>query len=116
MEKFWKLKVFRKAHQLVLEVYKLIKKFSDSEKYGLTSQITRAAVSVAANIVEATKRKTNKDKIHFHTISDGSLEEVKYYLYLSYELKFSDRQDIEKIMLIAREVGAMLNGLNKYLK
>lgn len=116
MEKFWGLKVFRKAHQLVLEVYKLTEKFPKEEKFGLTSQIRRAVVSVVANIVEATKRKSIKEKRNFHQIADGSLEEVKYYLYLSYELKFANKEEIERIIKIAREVGAMLFGLTKSLK
>lgn len=115
MEKFWKLKVFHKAHQLVLEIYKLTNKFPNEEKFGLISQIRRAVVSIVANIVEATKRRSNKEKRNFHSIAEGSLEEVKYYLYLSYELKFTDKKDIERIMNLAREVGAMLTGLNKSL-
>lgn len=116
MEKFWNLKVFRKAHQLVIEVYKITEQFPSEEKFGLISQIRRAAVSVVANIVESTKRKSIKDKKNFLVISDGSLEEVKYYLFLSLELKFINKEINEQVFQISREVGAMLNGFSKSIK
>ena len=116
MEKFWKLKVFQKAHQLVLEVYKITKNFPDDEKFGLTSQMRRAAISIVANIVEATKRKTKKDRNNFHTIADTSLEELKYYFFLGYELKYLDKTDAHMLTKSAREIGAMLNGLMKSIR
>lgn len=116
MEKFWNLKVFRKAHQLVIEVYKITEQFPSEEKFGLISQIRRAAVSVVANIVESTKRKSIKDKKNFLVIADGSLEEVKYYLFLSLELKFINKEINEQVFQISREVGAMLNGFSKNIK
>jgi four helix bundle protein len=116
MEKFWKLKVFEKAHKLVLKIYKLTSTLPNEEKFGLTSQLRRAAVSVVANIVESTKRKSAKDKRNFLVIADGSLEETKYYLYLISELNLSTKEIIDPIFALAREVGAMLNGFSKSIK
>ena len=116
MEKFRSLKVWQKTHLLVLEIYKITKTFPNDERFGLTSQIRRAAVSIAANIAEASKRKTNKDQRHFYIMSAGSLEEVKYYIILAYNLKYINLEDGKKITEKAREIGKMLFGLDKYLK
>ena len=115
MEKFWKLKVFQKAHELVKFVYKITEKFPPEEKYGLVSQMRRSAVSIVANIVESTKRKTAKDQSHFIVVSDTSLEELKYYLYLSFELGYIGKKESKSGIIKSREIGKMLNGLlNSY--
>jgi four helix bundle protein len=115
MENFKKLNVWLKAHKLVLDVYNITEKFLKSELFCLTSQMRRAAISVVANIVEGTKRKTIKDRVHFLTMSETSLEEVKYYFLLSYELKYIGRETGEVLTEKAREVGRMLTGLSKSL-
>ncbi|KKU47449.1 hypothetical protein A3D60_00425 [Candidatus Uhrbacteria bacterium RIFCSPHIGHO2_02_FULL_47_29] len=115
MEKFRELKVWQKAHDLTLAVYKITTSYPDTEKYGLVSQMRRAAVSVVANIVEGTKRKTIADRAHFHTMADTSLEELKYYVILSSDLKLILSTDAENLSMMAREVGAMLNSLTKKL-
>ena len=84
MEKFRELKVWHKAHKLVIKIYSITKDFPNEEKFGIVSQMRRAAISVAANIVEGTKRRTSTDRKHFHVIADTSLEELKYYIILSY--------------------------------
>jgi four helix bundle protein len=116
MESFVNLKVWKKAHELVLLVYKLTKKFPSDERFGLVSQMCRAAVSVPANIAEGNKRKSAKDKKHFQIIAEGSLEELKYYLYLSYDLKYIKQEEGKKAMELAREVGRMLHGLKNSIK
>jgi four helix bundle protein len=115
MEKFKKLKVWLKAHQLVLEVYRITENFPKSELYGLVSQMRRAAISVVANIVEGSKRSTVKDRRHFHVMADTSLEEIKYYFLLSYELGYISKEQGEKLTKQAREVGRMLNSLTQKL-
>lgn len=88
VKKFSELKVWQKAHELVLEIYQVTKKFPKSEKYGLISQIRRTSISTAANIVEGHKRKSDKDFAHFINIAEGSLEECKYYLLLARDLNY----------------------------
>jgi four helix bundle protein len=86
-----KLKVFELADALVLAVYRATQQFPVEERFGLQSQIRRAAVSIAANIVEGCARTTTKDYLHFMSISLGSANEVRYLLDLSVRLKFLDR-------------------------
>ncbi len=115
MEMWRNLKVWKKSHVLVLEIYKITKQFPKEEKYCLVSQMRRAAISIVANIVEGNKRKTNKDKNHFYTMSDTSLEELKYYFILSYHLEYINAQQGKFLTIRAREVGKMLNGLSSAL-
>lgn len=113
MEKFVTLKVWQKARILVKAIYEITKKFPRDETFSLISQMRRAALSVAANIAEATKRKSNKDRVHFHSMADGSLEELKCFLYLSYDLGFISKEEGEKLINLSREVGRMLAALDK---
>ena len=87
---FRDLIVWQKAHQFVLSVYSISNNFPKTEMYGLISQIRRAAVSVAANIVEGFKKKTKPDKVKYMNIAQGSLEECRYYLILAKDLGYSD--------------------------
>ena len=72
------LRVFHLADQLAVEVYRATKQFPNEERYGLQSQIRRAAVSTAANLVEGCARSTTKDYLHFVTIALGSASEARY--------------------------------------
>ena len=116
MERFEQLEVWKKAHQLVLLIYRSTADFPDTEKYGLVSQMRRSAVSIVANMVEGAKRRTVADRIHFNVIADGSLEELKYYIILSRDLGFIEAADAELLGSLAREIGAMLNGLTKSVR
>ncbi|HKI77739.1 MAG TPA: four helix bundle protein [Ignavibacteriaceae bacterium] len=87
-KKFTDLIVWDKAHKFVLQVYKDTKHFPREESFGLTSQFRRAAVSVPANIAEGFRRRGKKDKIRILNISEGSLEECKYYLILARDLNY----------------------------
>lgn len=108
-EKFEDLEVWQKAHKLVLEVYNLTRDFPTEEKFGLVSQMRRAAVSIPANIAEGFKKRTVKDKSNFYNIAQGSLEELRYYLILSKDLEYF--QDNQKLINHVEEIGRMLYGL-----
>ena len=108
MEKFRNLIVWQKSHKLVLEIYKATITFPSEERYGLTSQIRRAVISIASNIAEGSKRRSNKDQSHFYNMAEGSLEEVKYYFILSYDLKYLKLEEGRGMMEKAREIGKML--------
>jgi len=83
---FLDLIVWQKAHQFVLAVYGYTRSFPKEEIYGLTSQLSRAAVSTPANIAEGFKKRSKSDKARFMNISQGSLEECRYYLILAKDL------------------------------
>lgn len=91
---FQDLLVWQKAHRFVLGVYKLTESFPKSELYGLTSQLRRAAVSIPANIAEGFKKRTKPDKVRFMNISQGSLEECRYYLILAKDLNYGDTHNL----------------------
>lgn len=80
IERFEDLEVWQCAHAMVLLVYRMTATFLGDERFGLVSQMWRAAVSVPANIAEGFKRRGARDKVHFYNISQGSLEEVRYYV------------------------------------
>jgi four helix bundle protein len=87
---FQDLIVWQKAHQFVLGVYRISKRFPREEIYGLTSQFRRAAISIPANIAEGFKKKGRPDKVRFMNIAQGSLEECRYYLILANDLGYGD--------------------------
>lgn len=103
---FTDLLVWRKAHQLVLGVYKISATFPANEIYGLTSQFRRAAVSVPANIAEGFKRRGKQDKRRFLNIAQASLEECRYYLILAKDLDYASDQGFAAAL---EEVSKMLD-------
>jgi four helix bundle protein len=110
------LKVWKLAHSLVLEVYKVTSSFPKSEIYGITNQLRRASSSVAANIVEGQSRNSTKDYVHFLFISRGSLEETRYFLLLSRDLSYLPTESYNQIETVAISVSKLLNGLIASLK
>jgi len=102
---FEDLIVWQKAHSFVIETYKYTSNFPQDEKFGLTSQYRRAAVSIAANIAEGFKKRGKADKARFMNIAQGSLEECKYYLILSKDLNYGENQQLINIL---NEVSKML--------
>ena len=114
--RFEKLEVWKKAHQLVLKIHKLTKSFPKEEKYSLVDQLRRASASIAANIVEGNERKTRKEFNQFLYVAKGSLAETKYFLILSRDLFYINKVDSDTIIQEANEIGKMINGLISYLK
>ncbi len=112
---FKNIKIWEKAHSLVLNIYKITEIFPHHEKYGLTSQLRRAASSIPTNIVEGYKRRTKKDFAHFLNIAETSLEEVKYLLFLSLELGFLREPVFNKVTPLTDELGRMMFGFKKTL-
>lgn len=106
---FRQLKVWQEAHKLVLMVYQVTKEFPSDERFGLVAQMRRAAVSIPANIAEGFKRRGVQDKIRFYNISEGSLEELKYFFILSSDLGYISSAD--DLMAQSEIVGRLLNGL-----
>lgn len=94
---------------MVLRVYRATQTFPKEEKFGLVSQMRRAAVSVPANIAEGFKRRGIGDKVHFYNIAEASLEELKYYFVLTADLGYMTADS--QLMTQAETVSRLLHGL-----
>lgn len=110
-EKFLNLKAWQKAHILVLSIYLITKKFPKEERFILIPQLIRAVISVAANLAEGTKRKSEADQKHFFNMAETSLEEVKYYCILARDLQYISVEEYTTIMKNAHETGRLVSGL-----
>ena len=113
---FHDIVAWQKAHELVLLTYKLTEQYPKTEIFGLASQSRRCAVSVPSNIAEGYTRKSRADCLHFYRISDGSLEELKYQLLLARDLGYISDSQYSQVLLLAEEVGRLLNGWKKTQK
>jgi len=111
-----KLEVWKLAHHLTLEVYKISKTFPSSEMYGLTSQIRRSSSNVPTNIIEGQGRQYKKEFIQFLYIAKGSLEEANYQLYLAKDLTYITEEKYIELFEICTRIKMMLYKLIKSLK
>lgn len=102
---FRDLIVWQKAHQFVLDVYRLTNNFPKEEIYCLTSQLRRSAISIPANIAEGFKKRGIPDKKRYFNIAQGSLEECRYYLILSNDLEYGNSSDLLSLL---QEVSKLL--------
>ncbi len=103
------LVVWQKGMDLAEAAYKLTKLFPKTEEYRLTSQLLRAAASVPANIAEGNARATRRDYAHFISIARGSVAEVDTFLQLAVRVDLANHDQASAIMLLADELGRMLN-------
>ena len=111
MQRFTDLKVWQRGHSLVLRVYRLTMALPDNEKYGLVSQLRRAAVSVPTNIAEGSKREGNQDFVRFLNIAEGSLAESEYLIMLSRDLDYLTPTSVAPLLEEIKEVARMLHYL-----
>ena len=107
------LDVWKKSMDLVEVIYKLTQQFPDAEKFGLISQMRRAAVSIPSNLAEGVARKGDKELIHFLHIALGSLSEVETQYLIAVRLNFTEKNDsIENLLT---EVKKLLLGFRNYI-
>lgn len=99
---------WQKSHELTLVVYKYTENYPRSEIFALVSQMCRCAVSVPSNLAEGFKRKTKNDSIHFYNIAQGSLEELRYQLLLSKDLRYITQNDYASAESLADEVAKLI--------
>ncbi len=111
MQRFTELKVWQRGHSLVLEIYKLSAGFPQDEKFGLTSQLRRAALSVPTNVAEGSKRRSNQEYARFLNVAEASLAETEYLLMVGRDLGYIDREKTEAILQELTEVARMLSSL-----
>ena len=108
-----KLNVYHKSMELVANIYRLSRSFPEDEKFGLSNQIQRAAVSVPSNIAEGMGRFSNKERIHFLEIANGSLMEVMCQLEAAKLLGYISQLQFDEQELFISETTRMLVGLRK---
>ena len=116
MQDFRDLKVWTKAHAATLAVYRATDTFPAVERYGLTSQMRRAASSIAANIAEGCVRSSDADFARFLHIAMGSASELEYFLLLARDLMFLQGDVHERITGEVQEIKRMLTALIARLK
>lgn len=108
--------VWQKSRLLVKEIYKITKNFPEDEKFGLTSQVRRAAISIVSNIAEGHSRNSTKDYIRFVSMAIGSISEVEAQLIVASDLKFIEYKSNEHIFALINEIQKMLHSLRNSLK
>ena len=107
---FRDLRVWQKAHQFVLAVYRYSESFPEREKYGLAHQLRRAAVSIPANIAEGFGKRSPADKARFLNMAEGSVEECRYYLILSQDLGYGQTELLTSTL---EETSKLLNAYTR---
>ena|SRR6185369_1921717 len=105
------LQVWRLSMQLTKDVYAVTKNFPSDERFGLISQLRRAAVSIPSNIAEGQARYSQREFLRFLSNARGSLAEVETQLLLSTELGYVPESEMQKLTRKTAEVGRLLNGL-----
>ncbi len=113
---FLNLEIWKRSRKLVKDTYLVTQEFPQEEKFGLTSQMRRCAVSVSSNIAEGCGRGTNPQLIHFLDIAIGSLCELQTQIYLSYDLTYLSKTKAEGFIKEITEIRSMIQGFKKSLK
>jgi four helix bundle protein len=111
MQRFTELKVWERSHALALRIYRMTAGFPAEERFGVTSQMRRAIVSVPTNIAEGSKRLRRADYARFLNIAEASLAEVEYLLILSRDLSYVHAAAVEELTVEINEVASMLSKL-----
>jgi four helix bundle protein len=115
-DSFRDLAVWQRAVELTLATYELTAAFPDAERFGLTNQLRRAAVSVASNIAEGYGRSTRGEYIQFLGHARGSISEVETQLVIAQALGFGPKEKLQKAEELCSEVGRMLRAMMKSLQ
>jgi four helix bundle protein len=111
-----KLDVWTKAVDFVVTVYRATSNFPSDERFGLTCQIRRAAVSIPANIAEGAARKTSKEFLQFLSIAQGSSSEVETELHIAHKLGLLEQEVYDELRLEIDSIGRMLVGLSNHVR
>jgi four helix bundle protein len=113
---FQDLEVWKKAHRVVLDIYRITIQFPRTEQFGVISQLRRAAYSIPANIAEGSGRRSTKELLHFLALSNGSLEELRYFLLLSRDLRYLPPSEHDRLQSELKSIAEMLEALAKSLR
>ena len=115
MHNYKELIAWQKARILVKDVYLLIANFPDEEKFGITSQIKRAVISIPSNIAEGAGRSSNKEFLRFLDIANGSAFELETQIQLAFDLNFINKEVLENISDKIIEVEKLIYGFKNKL-
>jgi four helix bundle protein len=117
---FTHLDVWKEGHKLALLIYRITDSFPDKERFGLTSQLRRAAVSVTSNIAEGFNRNSLKEKINFYSFSRGSLAEIQNQILISRDIGFAKEDEFmkiaEKTVLVLKLINGLIGSIRKLEK
>ena len=106
--------VWQKAHAFALATYRCTDGFPQHEVFALTTQLRRAAVSVASNFVEGFRKRTNPDKLRFYNIAQGSADECLYQLILAHDLRYADTSALQgDVEEVSRLLQGYINGIER---
>ena len=111
-----KLEAWSLAIDFVIQIYRATDAFPKEEKFGLTSQLRRAAVSVPANIAEGAARNSEKEFIHFLSNAQGSASELDTELIIANRLGYVDDEKIAELQVKLEKIGRLITGLSQHLK
>ena len=113
---YFGLEVWKKAHELVLLVFRLTEKFPKSDQFGIVSQVRRSSSSIAANIAEGFGRGTTKEFLRSLQIARGELEETRYFMLLSRDLGKISKEEFAQVSADCDSTGRLINGLGRSLR
>ena len=113
MQDYRKLRVWQQSHDLVLAIYRATQTFPPSERFGLTSQLRRAALSLPTNLAEGCRRIAPREYAHFVNIAEGSLSETEYLVVVARDLGYLSPETADKFLAEATTLLKMLSALRK---
>ncbi len=108
MHNYREMKIWQKGRMLVKDIYQLSQKFPSDERFGLTAQVRRAAVSIPLNISEGAGRGTDKDFSHFLDMARGSVNEVETLIFLSNDLEYISIEEVNFLLGKTEEISKMI--------
>lgn len=108
--------VWKRSIAFVIQIYKATEFLPKDERFGLTSQLRRASVSIPANIAEGAGRKSNKEFMHFLSNAQGSASEVETELIIANGLGFLSKEELDKLTVELDDISRMITGLSNYLR
>ena len=116
IKSFTDLDAWKEGHKLVLDIYKLTKKFPPEEQFGLVSQLRRAVVSFTSNIAEGFSRKSYKEKLQFYFIAMGSLMEIQNQILVARDIGYIIKEEFNETAEQTVKISKITNGLIKKTK
>ena len=116
IKRFEEIHAWKKARELVKEIYRLCETEPLKKDYGLKEQLRRSAVSAMSNIAEGFARKTNREFAYFLDVAKGSATEVQSLLYVALDVSYIDQADFDQLYQLAEETNAMVIVFANYLR